>query len=176
MRRSRRRRARSRTDRIDVEEVLVVKSKPDHPGGELDRIGTPGVTRPGVQRQQLAGQIADQPGGVIRMLDHLHHVTDGSLHQLDQRAGRRRAYGYLQFHDDGPGRACPLHAFAVVEEPSRAKTAVDLGAQLPEIACCTSGDEAYRPRDIDVKVNRRGHNLSQLLRAQGRDQLTERRL
>ena len=110
------------------------------------------------------------------MLDHLHHVTDGSLQQLDKRAGRRRAYGCVQFRDDRPGRACPLHAFAVAKKPSRAKTAVDLGAQLPEIACCTGGDEAYRPRDIAVMVDRRGHDLSQLLRAQGRDQLTERRL
>ena len=71
-------------DRVDLEEVLVDEPEPDHPCGQLDRIGNPRITRKRVHDQQLPRHITDQPGGVIRMQDHLDDMTDRTLQKLHQ--------------------------------------------------------------------------------------------
>jgi hypothetical protein len=37
-----------------------------------------------VELQQLACKISDQPRRVIRLMNHLHDVTDGALQELDE--------------------------------------------------------------------------------------------
>jgi len=69
-------------DGINLEEVLIGEPKLDHPPGELDRVGDPGIACPGVQGEQVPGQITDQPVGVVGVLDHLDDVTDRALKQL----------------------------------------------------------------------------------------------
>jgi hypothetical protein len=64
------------------------------------------------------------------MHDHLDDVTDRSLQQLDQRPRRSLVDGLLQLGDDRPRTVSPSGALAVPEEPARAKTAIDLRAQL----------------------------------------------
>ncbi len=66
-------------DGVDLEEVLVGEPELDHPPGELDRIGDPGVARPRVQGEQVPCQGTDRPVGVVGVLDHLDHVNDRAL-------------------------------------------------------------------------------------------------
>ena len=68
--------------RVDLEEILVDESEPDHPCGELHRIGNPGITCQRVHDQQLPHHITDQPRGVIRTQDHLHDMADRTLQQF----------------------------------------------------------------------------------------------
>jgi hypothetical protein len=96
------------TDRIDLEEVLIVEAEADHPRGQIDRVRHAGIARPRVQRQQLTGQIPDQPVRVVRVHDHLHGVTDRPLQQLDQRPRRGLVDGVLQLGDDRPSGARPF--------------------------------------------------------------------
>jgi hypothetical protein len=71
-------------DRVDLEEILVDEPEPDHPCGQLDRIGNPRITRQRMHDQQLPRQITDQPGGVIRTQDHLDDMSDRTLQQFHE--------------------------------------------------------------------------------------------
>ena len=71
-------------DRVDLEQVLIDKPEADHPRGESHRVRRAAVARGCVQLEQLPCQVADRSVGVIGVLDHLHHVADRSLQQLDQ--------------------------------------------------------------------------------------------
>jgi hypothetical protein len=82
-----------------------------------------------VHLEQLPRQVADRSVGVIGVPDHLHHMANRPLKQLDE-LGRRRAGGALtEFLDDRPGGVRPPGALRVGQKPSRAKTAVDLRTQ-----------------------------------------------
>jgi hypothetical protein len=48
---------------VDLEEVLIDEPEPDHPRGQIDRVRNADIARPRVQRQEIAGQIPDQPVG-----------------------------------------------------------------------------------------------------------------
>ena len=46
--------------RVDLEEVLILEPKADHPPRELDRIGDPGIANLGVDAQQFDRDVADE--------------------------------------------------------------------------------------------------------------------
>jgi hypothetical protein len=120
--------------RIGLEEVLIGEAKADHPPRELDRIRHPGIARAGVQLQQIAREIADHARRVIGPgLDHLDHVRDPTLEQLDQLPGRTGADRRVELGHHRSRRARPLHAVAVVKEPACPQRAIDLGAQRAEV-------------------------------------------
>ena len=161
-------------NRIDLEEVLVVEPEQDHPGGQIDRVRDTGVARPLVQGQQVAGQIADQPVGIVRMQDDLDDVTDRPLQQLDQRPRRALGDDLLQLGDDRPSGVGPSCALAVAEEPARAKTPIHLRAHLGQIARAATGDQPHLPLDIAVTIDRRRDDLPQLIDRQTGDELVDR--
>ncbi|MGH2947205.1 MAG: hypothetical protein ACRDPC_13275 [Solirubrobacteraceae bacterium] len=163
-------------NRIDLEEVLIVELEADHPRGQIDRLRHADIARPGVQRQQLAGQIPDQPVGVVGMHDHLDDVSDRPLQQLDQRPRRGLVDGLLQFGDDRPSGAGPSRALAVAEESARAKTPIHLRAQLRQTARAATDDQPHLPLDITVTIDRRRDDLPQLIDRQPGDQLLDRNL
>ena len=163
-------------NRIDLEEVLIVEPEPDHPCGQLDRVGYASVARPRVQLQQLAGQIPNQPVRVVRMHDDLDDVTDRPLQQFDQRPRRRLVNGGPQLGGDRLRGVRPLCALAVTEEPTRTQAAIHLGAQLRQIARGASGDQTHLPLNVTVTIHRRQDDLTQFVDRQSGDQLLERRL
>jgi hypothetical protein len=163
-------------NRIDLEELLIVEPEPDHPRGQLDRIRRAGIAPPRVQRQQLAGQIPDQPIGVVGMHDHLDDVTDRSLQQLDELLRRRSVDRVVQFGDDWLRAASPSCALAIVEKPTRAQGPIHLRPQLREIPCTASRDQPHLPLDITVTVDPRRDDLAQLVDRHTGDQLLDRHL
>jgi hypothetical protein len=75
-------------DGVDLEQILTDKPEADHPRGQPHRVRYPAVARGRVNVKQLAHQVADRAIGIIGVLDHLHHMADRPLQQLDQ-LGRR---------------------------------------------------------------------------------------
>ena len=161
-------------DGIDLEEVLIGEPELDHPLGELERIGDPGVARPRVQGEQVPGQVTDLPVGVVGVLDHLDDVTDRALQQLHQLPRRRVLDRCLELGQDRPSRPRPRPALPVAEKPARAKAAIHLCAQLCQVACRPGGDQPHVTLDIAVTVDRRRHDLPQLIDRQSGDQLLDR--
>jgi len=123
-----------------------------------------------VQHQEIAGQVPDQPVGVVGVHDHFHDVTDRALHQLDQRPGRGSIDRLCEFGDDRPSGAGPSCAFPGAEEPAAAKTAIHLHAQLRQIAGGPSSDQPHLPLDVIVTIDRRRDDLPQLVDRQTGDQ------
>jgi hypothetical protein len=72
---------------------LVSETEPNHPGGQLDRIGNSRVARASVEIQKLSRQIADQTRRVVRALNDLHDVSHSTLKQFDKLARRRGPQG-----------------------------------------------------------------------------------
>ncbi len=163
-------------DRIGLEEVLLDEPEPNHPTRERHRVRDARITRASVQVQHLGGQAPDQTVGVVSVQDHLHQVADRPLQQLHQRARRRRLHGALELGDDRPSRHRPARAFPIVEKPAGPEPTVHLGAQLREIACGATGDQTDVPFDIAVLVDRRQHDLTELVLRQPGDELLDRRL
>jgi len=54
-----------------------------------------------VQREEVTGKIADQPRGVVGVVDDLHHVGDGSLQEFDELRGRSALDDGVQLSQDG---------------------------------------------------------------------------
>ena len=71
-------------DGVDLEQILIDKPEADHPPGQPDRLRHAAIARGRVHLKQLSRQVADRAVGVIGVFDHLHHVADRSLKQLDQ--------------------------------------------------------------------------------------------
>ncbi len=72
-----------------------------------------------MQVEQLPGQVADEPVGVVRLQDHLHDVPDrplGEQHQLGRGRGADRLADRL---DDGPCLHCPGAALLIAEVRAR---------------------------------------------------------
>ena len=121
--------------RVGLEEVLIDEPEPDHPPRELHRIRPAGVTSRRMESQQIAREITDHPGRVVRLrLDHLHHMRDASLEELHQVLARGGAHRHAELGDNRARGTRPLHAFAVAEEPTRPQPAIDLDPQLPQVA------------------------------------------
>ncbi len=108
-------------------------------------------------------------------MDDLHHVPHGSLQEFDELPGRSDLDGGVQLVQDRSRRAGPLVGLSIAKESSCAKPSIDLLPQRPEVAAGSGGNKPHRADDIVVTIRRGGHHLSQLLTAQRRDQLGDRR-
>jgi hypothetical protein len=74
-------------DRVGLEEVLVAEAETDDPRGELERVGDAGVACASIRGEEVPGELADQPGGVVGpRLQDLDDVADRALQQLDELA------------------------------------------------------------------------------------------
>ena len=74
------------SNRIDLEEVLVLAAELHHPRRELDRVGNARITRLRVDLEEFAREIPDRPVGVVGVHDHLHDMPDRALDQDNEPA------------------------------------------------------------------------------------------
>lgn len=152
------------SNRIDLEEILLVAAEAHHPRGELHRIGDPRITRLGVDLQELAREIPDRPVGVVGAHDHLHDMPDRTLGQDDNVPRRRGRGNQAQLLNDRPRRACPLRALPVSQEPPRPQPTIDLRPKLRHLTPHARRGQPHMPLDVIVAVGRGGHDLPEHLR------------
>ncbi len=151
------------SNRIDLEEVLVLAAETHHPCRELHRIGDARVTDLGVNVKQFAHEIADRPVGIVGVHDHLHDMPDRTLHQDDKILRRRRRGSQTQLFHDRPRGSCPLRALAISEEPPRPQPTIHLGPKLRQVACLARRRQPHMPLDVVMPVGSRDDDLMQNL-------------
>ncbi|HEV7178119.1 MAG TPA: hypothetical protein VGN29_21685 [Solirubrobacteraceae bacterium] len=149
--------------RIDLEEILVTETKPDHPGCQLVRLGDSRVTGARMEIQEVSHQIADQTRGVVGMEHDLHDVRHRALQQLDELAGRLGPYRFLELSNDRASRLRPFHARPIIEKPTCSKRAIDLPTESPKVAISPGRCQPHSSGDVVVSLGRIKNELNQLL-------------
>ncbi len=97
------------SDRVRVEEVLIIEAEPDHPLRQRLRVGDPGIAEPLMCLQKSARHIADGARGVIGVHDHLDHTVERQLNELEQLTRRSTLRCGCNLVDDGASVVRPPH-------------------------------------------------------------------
>ncbi len=129
-----------------------------------------------MQVEELPRDVTDRPGRVVPALQHLDHMSDRALQQLDQLGRRRALAERLELGDDRPRFLRPRHAGPVVKEPPRPQSTINLHADLTQIPAPPRRDEPHLALDISVAIQRRAHDATKRRLVQRSEELVGRLL